>query len=69
MYKQKNEYIIKYCRGRFPCRPVYGIDTKNLILWQRNSYDHIIRNEKEYQEIWSYIETNPLKWEEDEYYI
>ncbi len=22
--------------------------TKNLILWQRNYYDHIIRNEKEY---------------------
>lgn len=42
--------------------------TKKLILWQRNYYDHIIRNEEEYQEIWRYIETNPIKWEEDEYY-
>ncbi|NMB27981.1 MAG: transposase, partial [Tissierellia bacterium] len=32
-------------------------------------YDHIIRNEQEYQEIWNYIETNPLKWEDDKYYI
>lgn len=43
--------------------------TENLILWQRNYYDHIIRNEKEYQEIWKYIEINPLKWEEDKYYM
>lgn len=42
--------------------------TKDLILWQRNYYEHIIRNGREYQEIWQYIETNPLKWEDDEYY-
>jgi len=34
-------------------------------IWQYRSHDHIIRNEKEYQKIWEYIETNPLKWEED----
>ena len=38
-------------------------------LWQKLFYDHIIRSEKEYQEIWKYIEMNPLKWEEDKYYI
>ncbi len=43
--------------------------TKSLILWQRSYYDHIIRNEKEYKEIWSYIDTNPSKWEEDKYHI
>jgi len=43
--------------------------TNNLILWQRSFYDHIIRNEKEYLEIWGYIDTNPAKWEEDKYYI
>jgi len=30
---------------------------------------HLIRNEQECQEIWNYIETNPLKWEDDKYYI
>ena len=39
------------------------------ILWQRNYYDHIIRNQQEYEKIYEYIETNPLKWEEDKYYI
>ena len=43
--------------------------TKNKILWQRNYYEHIIRDEQDYKNIYDYIETNPLKWEEDEYYI
>ncbi len=34
-------------------------------LWQRSYHDHIIRGEKDYQKIWEYIETNPLKWELD----
>lgn len=38
------------------------------ILWQRSYYDHIIRNENEYAEIWSYIDSNPSKWLEDEYF-
>ncbi len=33
-------------------------------LWQRGYYDHIIRDEADYQRIWSYIETNPAKWTE-----
>jgi putative transposase len=37
-------------------------------LWQKSFYEHIIRHEKEYLEIWDYIETNPLKWNEDEYF-
>ena len=37
-------------------------------FWQRNYYEHIIRNEKEYYKIVEYIENNPLKWEEDEYF-
>ncbi len=34
-------------------------------IWQSNYYEHIIRNEQEYQEIWEYIDTNTLKWDED----
>ena len=37
-------------------------------IWQKLFYDHIIRNQKEYQKVWEYIDTNPLKWEEDEYF-
>ena len=37
-------------------------------IWQTTYYDHIVRDEEDYQRIWSYIETNPAKWEEDPYY-
>jgi len=37
-------------------------------IWQRNYYDHIIRNEKEYENIWKYIEANSQKWDEDRFH-
>ena len=37
-------------------------------LWQRSYYDHVIRNEQDYRRIWEYIDTNPAKWADDEYY-
>jgi hypothetical protein len=35
-------------------------------LWQRNYYEHIIRNEENYERIFNYIATNPYHWAEDE---
>ncbi|MBE0427599.1 MAG: transposase [Nitrospirae bacterium] len=37
-------------------------------LWQRNYYEHIIRNETELNKIREYIINNPLNWESDENY-
>jgi putative transposase len=37
-------------------------------VWQRNYYDHIIRNEEEFRKIWDYIDTNPHSWAEDQLY-
>jgi putative transposase len=34
-------------------------------FWQRNYYEHIIRNENELYRIREYIQNNPLKWELD----
>ena len=47
-----------------------GAVTKKIgkSIWQRSFYEHIIRNEVEYAEIWNYIDSNPHKWVEDEYY-
>ena len=38
------------------------------VVWQRNYYEHIIRNEKELNKIREYIINNPLKWGLDKYY-
>jgi putative transposase len=45
--------------------------SKNEILgklWQRNYYEHIIRNEYAYNRISAYIINNPAKWSEDKFY-
>ena len=31
-------------------------------IWQKSFYDHGIRNQLDYDEIWQYIENNPLKY-------
>ena len=38
-------------------------------LWQRNYYEHIIRDEAAYLKIAEYIQTNPLRWQEDTYHV
>lgn len=47
-----------------------GYATKQIgfSLWQKLFHDHIIRNEQEYEKIWAYIDTNPLKWEDTCYF-
>jgi putative transposase len=35
-------------------------------LWQRNYYEHIIRDEKSYNQIDAYIVNNPAQWELDQ---
>jgi REP element-mobilizing transposase RayT len=39
--------------------------TPGIPLWQRNYYEHIIRNENELNKIREYIRNNPIKWEMD----
>lgn len=37
-------------------------------IWQRGYYEHIIRNRQDYLEVWQYIDNNPARWAEDEYF-
>lgn len=39
------------------CNKEYGAN-----IWQSRYYDHVIRNQADYNEIWEYIENNPNKW-------
>ena len=43
-------------------------NTNIVTLWQRNYYEHIIRNEKSYKNISEYIVTNPINWKDDKFY-
>ena len=55
----KGNSIIAWFVGTFKrfCNKEYGEN-----LWQGRYYDHVIRNQQDYNEIWEYIENNPLKW-------
>lgn len=37
-------------------------------FWQKLFHDHIIRDAEDYQNHWNYIDQNPAKWIDDEYY-
>lgn len=41
-----------------------GYVTKRVgfTIWQKSFYDHIIRNQEDYNKVWEYIENNPLKY-------
>ena len=38
-------------------------------LWQKSFHDHVVRNEPDYLRIWRYMDSNPLKREEDCYHV
>src|SRR3990172_7412840 len=42
--------------------------TPGIPVWQRNYYEHIIRNTRSLEKIRKYIDENPLRWEADFYY-
>ena len=49
-------------------RQIHIIDP-DVKVWQNSFHDHIIRDEKGYQNIWLYIESNPMNWEKDCFYM
>ena len=56
-----NEYIVGVKK--------YGWKSFDKKLWQRNYYEHIIRNETELNKIHEYIICNPVNWKSDENYL
>jgi putative transposase len=53
-----NDYIRNVKTGSFP--------RFNKYFWQRNYYEHVIRNDEDLNRAREYIQLNPLKWEEDD---
>jgi REP element-mobilizing transposase RayT len=52
-----NEYLRGVKERRWP--------SVNKRLWQRNYYEHIIRNEEDMNRIREYIIENPVRWDRD----
>ena len=41
-------------------------NTPTVSLWQRNFYEHVIRDEQSLRKTQEYIDNNPRNWERDE---
>ena len=64
--------IIPEIDGRTVCAPTVSRIVKHLkeavtkqigeSIWQKSFYDHVIRDERDYQNILTYIEDNPSQW-------
>ena len=54
-YKSSVSYRINLMRG-----------TKDVPLWQRYYYEHVIRDEQDLQNKTDYIEANPMLWDKDD---
>ena len=44
-------------------------NTPGTKVFQRSYHDHVIRGDKDYLKIWEYIDTNPLRWTKDCFYL
>jgi REP element-mobilizing transposase RayT len=52
------------------CLEIYKSRNKYMgKLWQRNYYEHIIRNDYAYNHIANYIINNPANWIDDRFYM
>ena len=45
-------------------RQSYG----KISVWQRGYYDHVVRDQYDYEALAEYIQENPLRWELDRFY-
>lgn len=54
-YKSAVSFRINLMRG-----------TEGVPVWQRNYYEHIIRDEKDLRNKTDYINSNPMMWDEDD---
>ena len=64
---QTTKYVNQLSVGAGSSRPETGSSRRGTIqkIWQRNYYEHIVRNENELQKIRKYIIENPIKWDND----
>jgi REP element-mobilizing transposase RayT len=58
--------IVGQFKSRVTKRLWKNPDLNGTPIWQRNYYDHIIRDETEWNKIHLYIESNPINWATDE---
>jgi REP element-mobilizing transposase RayT len=69
---QRRKMILPKFVGKFKMQASKEINImrnkKGTALWQRNYYEHVIRDDKDYGNTIDYIQKNPENWRKDKYY-
>ena len=67
--QQRRQMALSKIIGRFKMLTAKRINEIRQLpgvpVWQRNYYEHVIRDEADYAQIAEYIADNPRRWEED----
>jgi len=70
--KQRRKMILPKFMGRFKMQSSKRINQlcnkSGTPVWQKSFYDHIIRNEDDWNRVREYIINNPLKWALDRFH-
>ena len=64
---QENSAALSVVIGQyksFVARMIHRTEPEKKI-WQTSYHDHVIRNQKSYENIWLYIDSNPSNWSKD----
>jgi REP element-mobilizing transposase RayT len=58
--------IVRSFKSAATKRANESLGTPGAALWQRNYFEHVIRDTQSLNRIREYIATNPAKWESDQ---
>jgi len=58
--------LVRYYKAR--CTRLLRHENEEYFSWQRNYYEHVIRNKNELFKYKNYINSNPSNWKVDQYF-
>ena len=66
---KRDKMLLSKCIQSFKASVSRTLSGQVGSVWQSRYYDHIVRNDADYKRIWKYIDDNPARWGEDDYYV
>ena len=70
---QRRNMLLSKCIGRFKMVSAKQVNawrkTPGRSLWQRNYWEHVVRNDRDMQRIREYVRDNPARWELDRLFV
>jgi putative transposase len=59
-------WIVRAFKARATREARLALNRPELTVWQRNYFERVVRNGREYEDAYRYICENPRNWDQDE---